>query len=49
VALGNAPKSDGVVNALKDKLNIESDLVREHVEWALKKLSSLSHHPGPAK
>jgi epoxyqueuosine reductase len=36
VALGNAPKSELIVNALKTRLQHPSELVREHVEWALK-------------
>ena len=36
VALGNAPTSNEVINALQNKLaNSESDLVNEHIEWAL--------------
>jgi len=35
VALGNAGKSEKVVAALKLRAGHESDLVREHVEWAL--------------
>ncbi|ESS73594.1 epoxyqueuosine reductase QueG [Methyloglobulus morosus KoM1] len=35
VALGNAPKSEMIVNALKTKLQHPSELVREHVKWAL--------------
>jgi epoxyqueuosine reductase len=35
VALGNGPKSEAVINALKEKLSHPSALVREHVEWAL--------------
>ena len=35
VALGNAPKSELIVNALKARLRHPSELVREHVEWAL--------------
>jgi len=35
VALGNAPKSPENSNALKSRLNDPSDLVREHVIWAL--------------
>ncbi len=35
VALGNAPKSDAVIMALKSRYNDQSELVREHVEWAL--------------
>lgn len=35
VALGNAPSSDAVVTALKTRAQDESELVREHVRWAL--------------
>jgi epoxyqueuosine reductase len=35
VALGNAAKSAVVIAALKLRANHESELVREHVEWAL--------------
>ena len=35
VALGNAPQSDDVINALQSRLDHESGIVREHVEWAL--------------
>ena len=35
VALGNAPTSEEILNALKVRLNFPSTLVREHVEWAL--------------
>ncbi len=35
VALGNAPASMAVINALKSRLATDSDLVREHVLWAL--------------
>lgn len=35
VALGNAPYSEAIVQALNKKLNHSSALVREHVEWAL--------------
>ncbi|MEO0974287.1 MAG: tRNA epoxyqueuosine(34) reductase QueG [Pseudomonadota bacterium] len=35
VALGNAPKSDQVVNALRRGMSTLSSLVREHVQWAL--------------
>ncbi|MDF2691111.1 MAG: queG [Gammaproteobacteria bacterium] len=36
IALGNAPTSPEIINALKAKLNFTSELVKEHVEWALK-------------
>ena len=35
VALGNAPSNDNVIAALKQRLTYPSDLVREHVIWAL--------------
>ena len=35
VALGNAARSDEIISALKLRAGHESDLVREHVEWAL--------------
>lgn len=37
VALGNAPTSTDVVNALTVHANHPSDLVREHVAWALQR------------
>jgi len=35
VALGNAPASETVVQALKARLDSASELVREHLVWAL--------------
>ena len=35
VALGNAPAGDAVTSALKARLDHGSELVREHVRWAL--------------
>ncbi len=35
VALGNAPKSEVIVEALKTRLLHPSELVQEHVKWAL--------------
>jgi epoxyqueuosine reductase len=35
VALGNAPRSDAVVAALRSRRDEPSELVREHVDWAL--------------
>ena len=35
VALGNAPRSEEVINALLARREFPSALVREHVEWAL--------------
>lgn len=38
VALGNAPTSSAVVRALQSKLEDPSELVREHVRWALERV-----------
>ena len=35
VGLGNAPSTAEVVNALQSRVEHESELVREHVQWAL--------------
>ncbi len=35
VALGNAPASDAILQALNGRLNHPSEVVREHVAWAL--------------
>lgn len=35
VALGNAPSTDEVINALKARVDYPSGLVQEHVQWAL--------------
>jgi len=35
VALGNAPFSEEIVAALRARLSFDSELVREHVQWAL--------------
>ncbi|MEZ5484259.1 MAG: tRNA epoxyqueuosine(34) reductase QueG [Lysobacteraceae bacterium] len=35
VALGNAPKSEAITNALESRRDHPSELVREHVAWAL--------------
>jgi epoxyqueuosine reductase len=35
VALGNASTNDSIVNALKARLDSPSELVKEHVRWAL--------------
>ncbi len=35
VALGNAPSSEAVMNALKARLNYPDETVQEHVQWAL--------------
>jgi len=40
VALGNAPKSAEAVAALRSRADYPSELVREHVAWALARQSS---------
>jgi epoxyqueuosine reductase len=40
VALGNAPPTAGVIDALRSRENDPSELVREHVRWALEKVAS---------
>lgn len=35
VALGNAPRDEATITALQSRLHHPSELVREHVEWAL--------------
>ncbi len=35
VALGNADKSERIVNALRGKRNTDSQMVNDHVQWAL--------------
>lgn len=37
VALGNAPKDDAIIFALTQRLQDPSELVREHVQWALER------------
>jgi epoxyqueuosine reductase len=39
VALGNAPHSEKIVQALESRSNFHSELVKEHVHWALKQQS----------
>ncbi len=40
VALGNTPKNQTIRIALNNKLSHHSELVKEHVQWALKRQSS---------
>ncbi len=35
VALGNAPKNETILSALNARLTIDSELVREHIHWAI--------------
>ncbi len=40
IALGNADTTEAVIVALRERLGIDSDLVKEHVEWALQQHAS---------
>jgi epoxyqueuosine reductase len=42
VGLGNAPSSKRVLDALKSRASHPSALVREHVQWALKRHEQLA-------
>ena len=42
VALGNAPTSETVIEALRRRLGDPSEIVREHVQWALRKHRTLT-------
>ena len=44
VALGNAPRSPAIVAALQARLGHSSELIREHVAWALAEQSATPHH-----
>lgn len=46
VALGNAPYSEPVIAALREKETHESELVREHVHWALEIQNNKQRHRG---
>ncbi len=41
VALGNAPTSQEIVNALHQRADDDDEMVREHVQWALKRVTRL--------
>ncbi|OED42406.1 tRNA epoxyqueuosine(34) reductase QueG [Chromatiales bacterium (ex Bugula neritina AB1)] len=45
VAMGNAPPSREITEALKQQLESSPDMVREHIEWALVQQSSASTRP----
>jgi len=40
VALGNAPVSDEIINALNARRRDPNEMVREHIDWALDELAS---------
>lgn len=40
IALGNAPYSESIVSALQAKLEHPSELIREHVQWAIARQKS---------
>ncbi len=44
IALGNAPPSSAIIQALQSKLETASDLVKEHILWALaEQTTNLTH------
>ena len=45
VAMGNAPPSPAITSALAARREHPSALVREHVDWALKRLGALGDRP----
>lgn len=45
IALGNAPRSQQIIDALQSKLTNASDLVGEHIFWALEQQHSHSFAP----
>ncbi|MFT5451998.1 MAG: epoxyqueuosine reductase, partial [Enterobacterales bacterium] len=44
VALGNAPYDKHIVEALNNKLSSSSELVSEHIEWALEQQNNKKEH-----
>ena len=46
VALGNAPRSETIITALYSRREDPSELVREHVQWALAQHSARDHPTG---
>jgi len=38
IALGNAPSSEKIIDALTSKYEVSSEMVREHISWALQRL-----------
>jgi epoxyqueuosine reductase len=43
IALGNAPSTEDVLNALRARAEYPSELVREHVQWALQRHARIKH------
>ncbi|MFK7830960.1 MAG: tRNA epoxyqueuosine(34) reductase QueG [Congregibacter sp.] len=48
VALGNAPSSAGVLSALQARRDYPSELVQEHVSWALEQHAGWNNEPAAA-
>lgn len=46
IALGNAPTSEAIVEALQSRADDPSELVREHVQWALLQHDQVALKPG---
>ena len=42
IALGNAPKSEKIIKALEAQQNHVSEMLREHIEWALQEQQKLN-------
>jgi epoxyqueuosine reductase len=49
VALGNAPTSSAVIDALRSREDHPSELVREHVHWALDRHQPPTYGPRPRR
>ena len=47
VALGNAPRSAAVAAALRARRDEVSEMVREHIAWALERQDGQPGHPSP--
>ena len=45
IALGNAPTSDEILNALAAKLDSANELVKPHIEWAIEQQKNKSDEP----
>ncbi|MDH4074287.1 MAG: tRNA epoxyqueuosine(34) reductase QueG [Gammaproteobacteria bacterium] len=45
VALGNAATTEAVIDALTAKLGTDSEMIRDHVQWALERHGSVPHGP----
>ena len=46
IALGNAPADPAVIRALEEKRGTASDLVAEHIDWAIRQLKASAQNGG---